>query len=164
MDEDTKQEGSAEAPDQRSEEFMSSAPRDWFLAELVRLANLTDSRFPVTLTISGGIVSGLLISGREYFSHFADDFAKFGGDDPGHVASLREYISSYGSVYESDKEDETTDDTERLRAPQFVHLASARFFAPGQTPIPTNAGVLWRGNLDGISGFSLGAFAVAEQG
>lgn len=153
----------AEASHQPSEEFMSSAPRDWFLSELVRLVNATESRFPVTLTISGGILSGILISGKEYFEIFADDFAKFGNDTPENEAVLREFVAGYGSVYELPSAQEGASDADILKAPQFVHLAAARFFAPGQAPIPTNDGVLWRGNLDGISGFSLGAFAVAQQ-
>ncbi|MBA3898296.1 MAG: hypothetical protein H0X36_14440 [Sphingomonadaceae bacterium] len=138
----------------------SSNQRDWFLADLVRLVNDTESRFPVTLSVPGGIISGTLVGGKEYFKAIADQFGQFGGANKSRVATLKEWISLYGKVY--DEEDEAPE-KDITSIPQFIHLVNARFYAPGQRPIPTDTTIVWRGNLDTVSGFSIGAFAVREE-
>ena len=44
---------------------------------------------------------------------------------------------------------------------EYIHLADARVFHPGQPGMPGN-GMLWRGRLKDISGWSLGLLAVTE--
>ena len=134
-------------------EVVRSTNRDWFLSELIRMANATQSEFGITLSVSGLIVSGNVISGVKYFESFAENFQVFAGDDEEFQSQLKEYILDMGSVYKTSADEEKEYGPETL--PQFIHLSSAKFYKNGVGPLPSN-GMLWRGNLDEVSGFTLG--------
>lgn len=48
--------------------------KDWFLQSLINMVNSGTFSFGVTLSVSGFLVSGQLIGGKEYFDGFAGDF------------------------------------------------------------------------------------------
>jgi hypothetical protein len=126
---------------------------DWYLQHLVKLANDTGLEFGITLSVGGSVVSGTLISGRKYFDKFASEFsASWPGQDKEEIKSS---ISKIGAIY--DKPDNEED---RLvnPPPQFIHLANARIFH-GREMLPSSVGVLWRGKLNAVSGFSLGSLS-----
>jgi hypothetical protein len=68
----------SEEQDQTAQELLSvqiDASADWFLQLLVKIVNgKDDMAFPITLNVSGIIISGELVSGHRYFEGFAKDF------------------------------------------------------------------------------------------
>lgn len=126
---------------------------DWYLQRLVSIVNTSNVEFGLTLHVEGVIVSGLLVSGKKYFETFAQEFAgAFPGGDVT-KENLRQAIASNASIY-----DESEAGSE-LPPPQFIHLLNARSFAPGGEQLPSNCGVLWRGKINAVSGFSLGSLS-----
>ena len=123
---------------------------DWYLQKLVALVNGSQLEFGVTLYVNGSVVSGRLIGGKKYFEEFAKEFT---GAYPGSSESkesIRAAFASNGDIYDREE-----GDGEDLPPPQFIHLADARCFSGGGSAIP-NRGVLWRGKINSVSGFSLG--------
>lgn len=127
-------------------------PEDWFLQSLVRMSNNSEVGFELTLTVGGTIISGTLCSVREYFERFGKDF-QAGWDKIGAETDFDETIASLGKK----PEDLTEEQEDNLPPPLYVHLKNARFYVPGQRPIPSN-GLLWRGRIAEVDGFALGTF------
>lgn len=127
---------------------------DWFLQRLVSIVNTSDLEFGITLTVGGSIVSGTLVGGTKYFETFAKDFSGAWPKEAQEV--IREALASHTAIYKAGNDDQEP------TPPQFLHLINARSFQPtGQ--LPNNRGVLWRGKINSVSGFSLGSLA-AENG
>lgn len=125
---------------------------DWYLQRLISIVNTTSVRFGITLFVEGAIVSGLLVSGKDYFETFAGEFAgSYPGDDEA-KETIRRSFASYADIY-------TSDESADLPPPQFIHLIESRCFSPGGQPLPGNRGVLWRGKINSVSGFSLGSLS-----
>ena len=122
---------------------------DWFLQKLVALANEGTLEFGITLFAEGLIVSGQLVSGKKYFSLFAQEFANAYPGDEESKANIKAAFESNGEIYDHDAETE-------MPPPQFIHLANARCFAHNGQPLPNNRGIPWRGKINAISGFNLG--------
>lgn len=124
---------------------------DWFLQNLVSIANNSNVEFGITLFVEGIIVSGNLVSGKKYFETFADEFSNAYPGDPDTKEGIRQAFASNSSIYDSE------DDEHDLPRPQYIHLIDSRCFAPGGQPLPGNSGVLWRGKINSVSGFNLGS-------
>lgn len=128
---------------------------DWFLQDLVDVANNSESGdfIGITLNVGGFLISGTLISGRQYFTDLANAMTPDASDDDKEaVDGIRRFFSEYGEVYQPRKENEEPDSS-RVR---FIHLKDAKFFQPGGSPIPANQGTLWRGQVYAVNGFFLG--------
>ncbi|MCC4603233.1 gas vesicle protein [Xanthomonas campestris pv. badrii] len=127
---------------------------DWYLQKLVGIANTSNTQFGITLFVEGVIVSGQLVSGKQYFEAFAQEFsAAFPGSDE-EKEDVRLAFASHASIYD------TEDDAQQgSTPPQFIHLIESRCFSPGGQPLPSNRGVLWRGKVNAVSGFTLGSLS-----
>jgi hypothetical protein len=90
-------------------------------------------RFGITLQIGGVLVSGILVSGNEYFNGFAEDLAG-GFKDKQLVEPIREAFMKLGDVYKTEMLDKSV-----AAEPVFIHVKEARFFLNAGTPIPTTA-------------------------
>lgn len=120
---------------------------DWFLQQLVDMANLSENfEFGITLNVHGSLISGVLISGKKYFSEFADQF--MGSVKASWAQELHKVIAGHGDVYDAPSDDERY-------PPNFIHLRDAHLHHPSGV-IPTNGGVLWRGKINSVSAFNLG--------
>lgn len=137
---------------------------DWFLRVLVSTVNGVEKgggrlEVPVTLNVGGFLVSGYMVGGNRYFEEFAsllriglaDTFGEEGAQSI--VAPFREA----GRVYDKEGMEDLPE------AKHFVHLRDTRFFRPGGDPIPTTQGVLWRGRLEAVDGFTLGVFSSSSS-
>jgi hypothetical protein len=120
--------------------------QDWFLQRLVNIVEGGVS-FDITLNVSGNIVSGALIGGKQYFKLLGESFASGLGDNEAADSLKATFIKKGEEIY-----DENTKD---IHEPNYLHLKDAKFFVGGGG-IPSNKGVLWRGRISEISGFSLG--------
>ena len=116
-------------------------PADWLLQSLVGLLNGTDNAvFGMTLHISGLIISGNVISGKEYFKIFSDTMAASLNNDN----NIKKYFDA-SEIY---------DDKNPMPA-GYIHMKDAKVFATSGNPVPQN-GVLWRGRIAQVDGFSMG--------
>ena len=125
---------------------------DWFLQQLVQFANDQAMSLGITLNVGGVIVSGTLIGGKRYFEGFANDFGEGLGKSE-LVDMVKQHFQQHGKIY-----DRPADETSGFD-PSFIHLEGAKFFSPGDQPIPSNRGMFWRGKISSIDGFILGSLA-----
>jgi hypothetical protein len=130
---------------------------DWFLQKLVSFANEWGLEISITLQVSGMLVSGVLVGGTKYFDEFAELFSDGLKNYPDLGQAFHELISSYKKLYEV-KPEENPD----LPPPHYIHLRNAKFYHPGQQPIPISDGVVWRGRISEVGGFNLGSLGPAE--
>src|SRR5437763_15561750 len=99
---------------------------DWFLAELVRLAEL-GFHAGITLTVGGATITGRLVEGKTYFEKTAA-VATAGLQAP-ELATIRtaifDMISSYTKMYDDKMYDDATE-ARSSDSTQFIHLKDAR--------------------------------------
>lgn len=125
---------------------------DWFLQSLVSVVNEGPVEFGITLFSEGLIISGLLVSGRKYFSTFASEFSGAYPGDEETKATIKAAFESNSAIYDHEPDVE-------VPPPQFIHLINARCFSHNGQPLPNNRGVAWRGRINAVSGFNLGQLA-----
>ncbi|HEU5285538.1 MAG TPA: hypothetical protein VFU20_03375 [Sphingomicrobium sp.] len=140
-----------------------SNERDWVLAHVVRLTNVFGIGFELVLYTPTGVIAGKTISGQEYFDRIAKSF----GDPSSKKAKdrLAGLFDSMGQQYKPDKEDGTysEDNPIQTKIPQYIHLDNCKIFYPGHSPFPDNDGILWRGNLDKVVGFTFGSVSIEKK-
>lgn len=148
-----------------TEDFLE---RDWLLRVLVDSVNRAGFSFGITLNIPGGLVSGWVVSGNEYFHGIANVLEEAGGEVFAQVmrqvAVQRYPMFQVGDdeageaepVPDPDAEDEL--DSGGHESVGYIHLKDARFFYGGDA-IPANQGVWWRGKLSEVVGFTYGLLA-----
>lgn len=115
----------------------------------LNMGDATDGRVesPIVLNMGGIIVSGHIISAREFMlSHpltnsIFEEAERLNKLDPPSVKI----------------QDNSLDDV-----PNFIHLSGARFFTPGLQPILTKNSLYWRGRIADVSGFSFGLLSVVD--
>jgi hypothetical protein len=128
---------------------------DWHQQQMVGDANDLGLEFAVTGFGAGAVITGVLTSGKVYFDLFADRFAA-GWPKEGR-AELRASLAAPGDVYPRLEPGEKS----HRRPAQFIHLRDARVVT-AQGNLPTTVeGLLWRGRLSAVSGYSLGLVAPA---
>jgi hypothetical protein len=132
-----------------------SAQHDWFIQSLVNVANVAPLSFGVTLPVSGLLVSGYLVSGKTYFEAVGKQIVSDVAQNSALADQMRTMFSTFESAYPNDP-----GQADRP-VPQFIHLQNARFYSTDGTPVPTNAGVWWRGRISEISGIVIGILNVA---
>ena len=107
-----------------------------------------DYSLSITLHIGGMLVSGDLISQYQYLREF------MGGSVLQKMESLASEIASAGDSASAEAQETNTD-------PEYIHMRNAKFFHPGQTPVPgSGVGVLWRGRVASVDSFILGSLNV----
>jgi len=115
---------------------------DPFLKTLNSSVNQQNISFGITLVTPGGVIAGTLISAKSFIDGFADSFSRAWPGGPNE--DVRGGFVAWGEP-----------GSERIHE-EFIHLKDARYVF-GNGVAPSNGdGMLWRGSLDSISGFSLG--------
>jgi hypothetical protein len=118
---------------------------DWLIRKVILLANMGIPT-PITLTIPSGLVSGIIISGKEYLDAFHTQLTGYW--DQAAAAKMLEYVEEWKAIYEVP----VNGNDEKNIA--YIHLRDAKVFTGGQF-VPTNEGVLCRGKITAISGFTI---------
>lgn len=117
---------------------------DPFLKTLNVAVNKYELSVGVTLVVAGGVIAGTLVSAKSFIDGFAESFSAAWPGGPNE--NVREAFAAWGQPGSESIHEE------------FVHLKDARYVF-GRDFAPNGAeGSLWRGSLDSVSGFSLGAF------
>ncbi len=120
---------------------------DWFLQNLSNLSNSPGVEFGITLNVSGQTISGTVIGGKKYFKLFAENFSSAWPHE--NKDTIKKVFEENAEIYE------LKTDEELLPPTQYIHLMDARVYHQnGSTP--SNEGVLWRGKINSICGYSLG--------
>ena len=118
------------------------------VASSIRINDGTDRQIEtgITLHVGGLLISGNIISRRDFLmSHPQTD-------------KMQEVLDKL------DKPDNMPGDKPSEELPEFIHLSGARFFIPGNPPIPTDIdGVFWRGRISEVAGFSFGILKVGAK-
>lgn len=155
MDDNQEPIGEAEQQDAEVQSEVAAPEVDYFLQSLVYGVNTTDMKLSINLNVGGTVISGMLIGGKTYFEEVSRAFTSAFVDSTEeermkiHEAMFQPYIDLY-----VERDDEGKPDPNMMN-PQYIHLRNARIFQAGQPPFPAN-GMLWRGRLTAVEGFSLG--------
>ncbi|WP_339147351.1 gas vesicle accessory protein GvpU [Sutcliffiella sp. BMC8] len=121
-----------------------SAGKDNILAFLVQATNKHNLSIDITLNVNGAIVTGTIVSAKEYFVSLSETF-----EDGSDVAQqLSEKFAQAGESIDSGEEAEAS----------FIHLKDAKVFCGSSKPSPSKGSALWRGPLSEINGFFLDDF------
>ena len=129
---------------------------DWLLQEVVRLINHVEGMsIGITLSVSGGIVTGDLISLKEFFH----EYAKLWRQGFQNIPELAETFEKQWREHGDKTSRELKERNEVLFS--YIHLKNARYFF-GVTAVPNPGGMLWRGRISEVSGFSLGSFGAPK--
>jgi hypothetical protein len=128
---------------------------DGFLQSLVSIVNDESASIPITLSVGGLLVSGDLIGGKTYFNEFAHQFKDgFGDISSETAATIEESFKRLGDVYDPIRKE--SQGNAAIPKPHLIHLKDAQMYPSGARPQASEKGVLWRGRLEAIDGFSLG--------
>lgn len=126
------------------------------LEALVHIVNSVENGdVGVTLFVNGCIVTGMLIGARMYLKEYARQW-RGAMSDPEIAEEVERIIIDQGE--ESIRKLEAQESPPRNA---FIHLRNARYIT-GHVIAPQEGGLLWRGRLSEVSGWSLGAISVTE--
>jgi hypothetical protein len=123
---------------------------DGLLQILVKGANDSDLKWPITLNVGGLLISGKIVGNKKYMDHFATLF----NDD-----KVREELKKVFAEAEAARKETSVED----ELPCYIHLEDAKFYNTTGKPIPANKGVWWRGRISEVQGFFYGLLEVAES-
>jgi len=141
---------SSAAPSVEPVEQLDPGPPDALLFALVSLANLNEGiSMTITLTVPGGVVSGMLIQNERWLREVAQVIADATGDAEGLAGVVRDWHSVLDEL-----DDDLDAGSVTSRPAGYVHLADARVYVGG-AGMP-NDGTHWRGRLRDVTGWSLG--------
>lgn len=132
---------------------------DGFLQSLVSIVNDESASIPITLSVGGLLVSGDLIGGKTYFNEFARQFKDgFRDISSETAATIEESFKRLGDVYDPIRKESQRNAP--IPKPHLVHLRDAQMYPSGGSPQASEKGVLWRGRLEAVDGFSLGRLSL----
>ncbi len=135
---------------------------DWWLAQLVGLVNRAPLSFGITINVSGALVSGTLVGGKEYFEGVSKMVSDAFPVEDELRDLMRQLLVMPARLYETPDEDEIkeagpTEENQEPSRPSFIHLKDARFWSPSRpTPFSQQRGIWWRGRLQAVDGFIFG--------
>lgn len=128
---------------------------DTLLGALVTAIDRAGGELGVSLNVGGCVVSGLLVPEADYVRGIATDFRAAGAEE---LADAFETLGGDEGL-EGDQDDSAPTE----ERPVYLHLREARVFAPGETPLPTDRGVWWRGRLHRVDGWFFGYLGEREE-
>ena len=126
--------------------------KDWFLQLLVNLANKNSFELDITLTVGGMLISGTLVSVRQYFNDLGAYFAS-----PFEATVKSEELKMTFKTLGDQCACVTP--SEQTETPSYIHLKNARFHDASGRLTSGSVGGWWRGRLSEVQGFSPGALA-----
>lgn len=124
---------------------VQASGKDNILAFLVQATNKHDVSIDITLNVNGAIVTGTIVSAKEYFVSLSETF-----EDGSEMAQqLGEKFAQAGEAIDSGDGGEAS----------FIHLKHAKVFCGSSKPSPSKGAALWRGPLSDINGFYLNDYS-----
>lgn len=135
-----------------NEFFDNNDEDDWMLAWIIGHAEAFGLEFGITITVSGTVITGTLISGIKYFERMHEVLLRSSSK------SIASSLTQWKHVYSHPNENSDI----YTESPRFIHMDNARHFLSNGQTIPSK-GVLWRGKLASVDGFSLGTLESAND-
>ncbi|MGD6992576.1 gas vesicle accessory protein GvpU [Sutcliffiella horikoshii] len=118
------------------------ARKDSILEFFVQAANSYNFSLDISLNVNGAVISGTLISAKDYFETMSETF-----EDGNEIAQkISEQLAATGESFESSKGAEAN----------FIHLKNTKVYCGDSKPTPSEGKILWRGKLSEVDGFFLG--------
>lgn len=114
---------------------------DIFITSLIHLAEShPDGETQITLLVGGFLVSG-------------------------NVIGYEKFCANVPEAGEIDKIISENQEAAQPKSPErhFIHLSEAKYFHPGQLPVPNNMGVFCRIPVSAIQGFNMGSLSAARE-
>ena len=122
------------------------------------------AKVPITLCVGGTLISGLMVSEREYFEEISSLFQSDDDTDTVQNAIRRIPARTDEAVMRMMDEDEEPNDAADVRErllTEYVHLQDTR--VETQSGSGEIVGALWRGKTEAIEGFWLGTQLLGSQ-
>jgi hypothetical protein len=120
----------------------SGTMKDNILEFFVHAANKHDFSLDITLNVKGAVITGTLVSAKEYFNTLSQTF-----EDGNDVAQkLSEQLEIAGEAAQSNDDSEI----------HFIHMKETKVYCGDSKPTPSKGDILWRGKLSEVDGFFLG--------
>lgn len=120
----------------------SGIMKDNILEFFVHAANKHDFSLDITLNVKGAVITGTLVSAKEYFNTLSQTF-----EDGNDVAQkLSEQLEIAGEAAQSNDDSEI----------HFIHMKETKVYCGDSKPTPSKGDILWRGKLSEVDGFFLG--------
>ncbi|MGM0830840.1 MAG: gas vesicle accessory protein GvpU [Bacillota bacterium] len=127
----------------------SGTGKDSILEFFVQASNKHDFSLDITLNVNGAVITGTLVSAKEYFDSLSETF-----EDGSEVAQkLSEELARAG---------ESVDENQRAEA-HFIHLKNTKVYCGDSKPTPSKGKIMWRGKLSEVDGFFLGKISESKS-
>ncbi|MEL3972165.1 gas vesicle accessory protein GvpU [Rossellomorea oryzaecorticis] len=127
----------------------SGANKDAILEFFVQAANKHDFTLDITLNVNGAVVTGTLVSAKDYFDALSENF-----EDGSDVAQkLSEELAKASESVEESGSSEAN----------FIHLKNTKVYCGDSKPTPSKGKILWRGKLSEVDGFFLGKISESKS-
>ena len=128
---------------------MGLESKDSILEFFVQAANKHEFTLDITLNVNGAVVSGTLVSAKDYFDALSENF-----EDGSDVAQkLSEELAKAGETVEENSNSEAN----------FIHLKNTKVYCGDSKPTPSKGKILWRGKLSEVDGFFLGKISESKS-
>ncbi|WP_061810582.1 gas vesicle accessory protein GvpU [Rossellomorea vietnamensis] len=127
----------------------SGTGKDSILEFFVQASNKHDFSLDITLNVKGAVVTGTLVSAKEYFDSLSETF-----EDGSDIAQkLSEELAKAGESVQENQSSEA----------HFIHLKNAKVYCGDSKPTPSKGKIMWRGKLNEIDGFFLGKISESKS-
>lgn len=125
------------------------AMKDSILEFFVQAANKQDFTLDITLNVKGAVVTGTMVSAKEYFDSMSETF-----EEGNEIAqTLSEQLSKAGDAVESNGTSEA----------HFIHLKNTKIYCGDSKSTPSKGKIFWRGKIAEVDGFFLGKISDAKS-
>ncbi|MFC0471397.1 gas vesicle accessory protein GvpU [Halalkalibacter kiskunsagensis] len=124
---------------------MSNEPdkmKDSILEFFVQAANKHDFSLDITLNVKGAVITGTMVSAKEYFDTLSETFEE--------GSEVSQKVSE-----QLTRAKDTLETHDKVEA-HFIHLKNTKVYCGDSKPTPSRGKILWRGKLCEIDGFFLG--------
>ncbi|WP_368502975.1 gas vesicle accessory protein GvpU [Alkalihalophilus sp. As8PL] len=126
-----------------------SARKDSILQFFVQAANKHNFSLDITLNVKGALISGTLISAKEYLNELSESF-----EDGNEVAQkVSKELSKASEEAESGSPSEVS----------FIHMKHTKMFIGDSKSTPSTGKIIWRGKLSEVDGFFLGKITDSSE-
>jgi hypothetical protein len=127
----------------------SGTGKDSILEFFVQASNKHDFSLDITLNVKGAVITGTLVSAKEYFDSLSETF-----EDGSDVAQkLSEELARAGESVEENQSTEA----------HFIHLKNTKVYCGDSKPTPSKGKIMWRGKISEVDGFFLGKIAESKS-
>ncbi|KMJ56159.1 gas vesicle protein GvpU [Bacillus sp. LL01] len=126
-----------------------SARKDSILQFFVQAANKHSFSLDITLNVKGSLISGTLVSAKEYLDELNESFE--GGNEVAQKVSNE--LSKASEEAESGSPPEVS----------FIHMKHTKVFIGDSKSTPSTGKIIWRGKLSEVDGFFLGKITDSSE-